>query len=73
MTHWKQKTCYGCGGHGMVSDYSGGDFNGPKECECCNGSGRLYVSFGGAIAQWPGGPFVGKLTKKELEDDPRRI
>jgi hypothetical protein len=28
---WRQERCYCCVG-GLVSDYSGGDFCGPKEC-----------------------------------------
>lgn len=34
--------CGGCRGHGVVSDFAGGDFNGPKDCEDCNGLGWLF-------------------------------
>lgn len=67
MTAWRKVTCYACGGHGQVPDYGRGrDFYGPKECERCNGSGDVSISSGGAIAQWPGGPLIGRLTKQEM-------
>lgn len=68
MKPWKREPCFTCGGHGLVTALGGE----AAECPCCEGSGSLYVSKGGAIARWPGGPFVGKRTKKELENDPRR-
>ena len=35
--------CPDCDGHGIVSDYGafGQDFDGPKECNYCSGSGRV--------------------------------
>lgn len=62
---WREISCV-CGGHGIVSDYGGGDFNGAKECAECGGSGRQFLSDKGVIAIYPGGPLRGRLTKKEL-------
>lgn len=68
MTKWTETKCGLCGGHGQCSSYTinGGDFLGADECRGCNGSGRIFVSEKGAMAQWPGGPFIGRLTKAEL-------
>ena len=66
---WKTMKCFNCSGHGIVGIYSMYDFEGPGECNTCNGTGQLWVSPKGAITQYPGGGFVGKLTKKELEDE----
>jgi hypothetical protein len=65
---WKEISCYACGGHGQVSGYTmdGSDFTGAEECDLCNGSGLVFISKGGAIAQYPGGPFIGRLTKQEM-------
>ena len=64
---WERKTCVCCSGYGVVSDYGNGeDFYGPKECISCNGSGQVYISAKGTVAQWPGGPFLGRLSKAEL-------
>jgi DnaJ-class molecular chaperone len=59
---WTNRTCDSCSGHGQVSAYSfgGGDFEGPDECKDCNGTGMIWRSPNGALAQYPGGPFVGK-------------
>lgn len=67
-TLWREIQCYSCGGHGLVSGYTfdGSDFTGAEECDCCGGSGKLSVSEKGAIARWPGGPFVGRCTKEEM-------
>jgi hypothetical protein len=63
---WKQIACPNCGGHGIVSHYSYGpdgvDFDGADECKRCSGSGELWLSPKGRIAQYPGGPFVGRVT-----------
>ncbi|MBE3040553.1 MAG: hypothetical protein IMZ62_17280 [Chloroflexi bacterium] len=65
---WHTITCAACGGAGMVSEYTcgGDDFLGPKECDCCGGSGEQWVSPQGRIADYPGGPFRGRATEKEL-------
>lgn len=59
---WKQMRCDLCGGHGQKSSYSidGGDFMGADECRDCNGSGLIWRSPKGALAQYPGGPFIGR-------------
>jgi hypothetical protein len=53
--HWI--VCHRCGGHGVVSKYSAGDFEGPEECKC-NG-GQLWRYPSGRLAVYPGGPFAG--------------
>ena len=56
---WKQEMCGVCSGHGVVSDYGGGeDFYGPKECKYCWGNGFVYVTPKGRHVAYPGGPFV---------------
>lgn len=55
---WKPSNCFVCSGTGMVSDYSGGDFNGPKECDTCKGNGHYWISPKGRMAAYPGGPWV---------------
>ena len=66
---WKEIKCWSCDGHGQVSSYAadGSDFLGAAECGTCDGSGRLFQSPRGSIARWPGGPFVGRLSKLELK------
>ena len=68
MTSWKKIQCSSCGGHGLVSSYTldGSDFLGAEECSDCRGAGVVFVSTKGTIAQYPGGPFLGRLTKQEL-------
>ena len=58
---WAEVTCDDCGGTGMVADYGpfGLDFEGPKECPVCTGSGVLWMSPTGRLATHPGGPFRG--------------
>ena len=53
---WRQERCYCCVG-GLVSDYSGGDFCGPKECSSCGGNGSYWVTPRGRHVLWAGGPF----------------
>jgi hypothetical protein len=64
---WRQIRCFDCGGHGLVSGYTadGSDFTGAEECRTCTGSGFLWVSPKGALAQYPGGPFLGRLCQEE--------
>lgn len=67
MAKWQRVSCYECDGHGVVSDYGNGeDFYGAKECNRCGGVGTVSISNGGAIAQYPGGPLIGRLTKQEM-------
>jgi hypothetical protein len=61
MKKWKSIRCFCCYGTGMVSDYGcGEDFYGPKECDMCAGNGKYWKHKSGVIAQYPGGPFLGK-------------
>jgi hypothetical protein len=54
---WKQEKCFCCYGTGMVGDYDGGDFNGPKECRHCWSTGRFWITPKGRHVVYPGGPF----------------
>jgi DnaJ-class molecular chaperone len=54
---WKLTKCFVCYGTGQVSDYSGGYFNGPKECDMCAGSGQHWITPKGRYVRYPGGPF----------------
>ena len=67
MKRWTDFDCWNCGGGGQCSEYTidGGDFLGAGECRTCNGTGRLFRTRAGVIAQFPGGPFVGRLSRKE--------
>ena len=45
----------------------GGDS--PRDCKRCGGSGTLSLHLpSGRIADYPGGPFRGSLTKEEIID-----
>lgn len=68
MKQWKERQCPNCGGHGLVSVYTadGADFEGAGECRDCNGTGRIFQSDKGVLVQYPGGPFVGRLSRKEM-------
>lgn len=63
---WRVVSCSACGGHGLVSKYTidGSDFEGADECGVCMGSGRIWATPKGALARWPGGPFVGRLSNR---------
>jgi hypothetical protein len=54
---WRCSPCYICCGTGMVSDCSGEDFCGPKECDSCCGNGRVWITPKGRHVGYPGGPF----------------
>jgi len=56
---WTEGQCGRCGGHGVVSVYTMGDFDGAGWCPDCGGSGSLWRSPKGALAVYPGGPFCG--------------
>lgn len=64
--NWDRLKCFDCDGHGQVSSYTCGgmDFNGPDECQSCGGSGAIWRSKKGVLAQYPGGPFLGRETMK---------
>lgn len=60
---WYRIKCYGCRGYGVVN--AGYLEVVPAECSECNGCGSLWKhKESGAIAQWPGGPFVGRELYK---------
>lgn len=65
MKGWTPQKCYDCNGHGLVPDYSygGREFEGPAECRTCDGTGQFWRSPKGALAKYPGGPFIGKEVK----------
>ena len=77
MTRWLETGCGCCRGYGVVSDYSGGDFNGATECDACGGQGFYVVSEKDRAAMWPGGPFLGmepgafaRLGGREMSYEP---
>ncbi len=46
----------------------GGDY--PRECHDCNGSGFVaYHEDSGALAEYPGGPFLGSMGKHRIKID----
>lgn len=45
--------------HGVVAVYSGRDFEGPGECPYCT-AGVIWRYPSGALAKYPGGPFIGR-------------
>ncbi len=54
---WLEIDCGCCGGIMWGGDY-------PRECDQCNGGGYLFLhQKSGVLAQWPGGPFLGKMSK----------
>jgi DnaJ-class molecular chaperone len=66
LNEWTRVPCHNCAGHGLLPDYGcGEDFYGEKECRDCNGTGNLFRSPKGALAKYPGGPFVGREGKLE--------
>lgn len=71
MTRGEWIQCSACAGHGVVSGYTmGGDFAGPMECRgCCNGGVWRYPS--GALAKYPGGPFVGRDDATTVVETPK--
>lgn len=63
---WRKRgwTCIrfdACDGHGLVHTYAD-PYGQDAECKDCGGSGHLWRSPKGALAQYPGGPFLGKET-----------
>ena len=59
---WEKIKCHSCDGHGLVSSHTGGNLDGPDECRTCWGSGSIWRSPKGALAKYPGGPFVGRVA-----------
>lgn len=60
--HYERITCTKCQGHGQVANYGafGLDFEGPDECPDCEGTGTIVRYASGALARYPGGPFLGR-------------
>jgi len=65
MTFLKDK-CGNCGGHGIVADYRGDDFYGPKECPHC-ANGTIYISENDRVFLWIGGPLAGRYPGRFKE------
>ena len=65
---WRTSKCVNCRGYGVVSSYTfdGSDFLGAKECRNCGGSGVVYISPQGRIADYPGGCFRGFASESEI-------
>lgn len=59
---WKRLQCDKCDGKGIVAGCYGSEPT-PEECRSCNGSGTIWKSPKGSIAQYPGGPFLGRITR----------
>jgi hypothetical protein len=66
---WRREWCCSCGGHGLVSAYTadGGEFLGAAECKTCDGKGHVFRSPRGALAKYPGGPFLGREAARRSE------
>lgn len=58
---WKRIRCARCGGHGVYEGFGGG----PVECKECSMSGFYWLHHSGLLAQWPGGPALGRMTEAE--------
>ena len=57
---WLKIDCTCCAGIEWGGDY-------PRECRTCGGSGQIFLHVkSGSFAQWPGGPFCGKMAKNDL-------
>lgn len=59
MKPYETIRCPRCDGHGQVSRWSFGVHE-PDECPDCGGSGNNVRYESGTIAQYPGGPLLGK-------------
>jgi hypothetical protein len=60
--NWKRVACEACGGYGIREAFGGG----PTDCDSCHGAGKYYAHRNGATAQYPGGPFTGRLDRSYL-------
>jgi DnaJ-class molecular chaperone len=54
--------CATCSGYGLVQHPNRFDPS-PEECRDCGGSGRVWQYLSGALARYPGGPFVGRAER----------
>jgi DnaJ-class molecular chaperone len=66
-TQWIQVLCPDCEGHGVVSQYSVSDFEGPTDCRKCAGSGLLWLSDKDRLADYPGGQGRGSWPGRYAE------
>jgi DnaJ-class molecular chaperone len=66
MSTGKQIKCFNCDGHGIHLNSNSWDPS-PDECSVCDGNGTLWQYDSGPIAKWHGGPFVGRLSAKEMQ------
>ena len=70
---WTEVICDDCRGYGVVSLYSysssGSDFEGAGECTRCNGSGYIWKSPAGRLVEYPGGKFLGSVSRAETAQD----
>ena len=63
MKGWIEKNCGCASGLQYSVGYE------PKECDMCGGAGRYFLRLkSGVMAMYPGGPFLGKLSKQELQE-----
>jgi len=68
---WRTEKCSNCSECGLISAYtfSGDDFLGADDCPDCGGKGFIYIhNKSGVITEWPGGPFLGRLSKEERKE-----
>ncbi len=60
---WQEEDCGCCNGIEWGGEY-------PRECRDCGGSGIVFHHVkSGVLALYPGGPFLGRLSNKEKEDE----
>lgn len=57
--------CSGCNGFGLRTVWSFG-VKEAEECPHCNGTGANWLYPSGALAQYEGGPLMGRLSQREL-------
>ncbi len=61
---WEYVNCGCCGGLQWGSDY-------PRDCTECDGAGFYFRHIkSGVLAQYPGGPFLGREPKDYYEPIP---
>lgn len=62
--NWQEEDCECCGGLEWSTGYE------PRECDNCAGNGRIFRHIpSGVLAQWPGGPFLGReIPSSAIED-----
>lgn len=61
MKPFTRITCARCDGKGIVGKWSWGGVE-PDECPDCGGGGAIVQYASGALASWPGGPFLGRIV-----------